>query len=242
LYCKGDLLFSLNNVVKCRVVERLNRFVVLAEDEEGRMVLAHNTNTGRLEDIIFKGSQLYCSPRNNPGKTSYYVIGSTVYWGSLINTRIQEKAFLAAVNKQLIPWLLGCEITKYQPKLEDSRFDVELRCNDRPVIVELKSAVLKGEKGEALYPDCPTTRGRKHIARLIELTQKGLKTLIVFIAGFPGAFMFKPNTKGDPQIKDALKEAKVAGVTLKSIGICLDIQGNVGVIRLYNPDIPVVIE
>ncbi|MEB3755369.1 MAG: DNA/RNA nuclease SfsA, partial [Desulfurococcales archaeon] len=168
--CNGHILLRVNQVFSCIVAKKINRFVVEALSPGGNRILVHNTNTGRLEDILFHGSKIYCAPRSRPGKTTHYIIGSSVYGGSLINTQIQERSFMVAVEKHLIPWLMDCKISKYQPRIGDSRFDLELDCNNENLILELKSAVLKGKHGEAMYPDCPTIRGRRHIYELAKIS------------------------------------------------------------------------
>ncbi len=242
--CTGTVLLELEGITSCIVKRKVNRFVVEAElpNREGdRIVKAHNTNTGRLLDILYPGSVLYCVKRRNPGRTQYSIIGSKVYGGSLINTRLQEKAFIKAIELKLIPWLNDCILSRTQPVVGDSKFDLELDCRGKPLILELKSAVLKGPKGEALYPDCPTLRGRRHIRELSKLSANGYRTAIVFIAAFPGAVYFTPHNEGDPEIRKLLFGAVKQGVMIKSIGICLDVKGIKGIARIYNTDLPVVL-
>ncbi|MEM4846521.1 MAG: DNA/RNA nuclease SfsA, partial [Thermosphaera sp.] len=47
-------LMELDRVRQAVIVERLNRFVVLVE-LDGEFVRVHNTNTGRLHDVLVKG-------------------------------------------------------------------------------------------------------------------------------------------------------------------------------------------
>ncbi|MCE4605707.1 MAG: DNA/RNA nuclease SfsA [Desulfurococcales archaeon] len=237
--CSGHLLLRIDNAFPCKVTRKINRFIVEATSPNREILLVHNTNTGRLNDILFPGNTIYCAPRNRPGKTTHYIVGSSVYGGSLINTRIQEKAFQVSVENHLIPWLNECRISKYQPHVGNSRFDVELDCKDDSVILELKSAVLKGSHGEAMYPDCPTIRGRRHIYELAKLSREGYKTGIVFIAGFPNATYFTPYNKGDPVIRKVLIKAAGDGVIVKSIGLCVELKNDSVFVRLYNSNIPV---
>ncbi|MEB3772116.1 MAG: DNA/RNA nuclease SfsA [Desulfurococcales archaeon] len=241
--CTGTVLLELDGITPCIVKHKVNRFVVEAELQgyKDRMVKAHNTNTGRLLDIIYPGSFLYCVKRRNPGKTEYSIIGSKVYGGSLINTRLQEMAFIKAVELKLIPWLKDCILSRTQPVVGDSKFDLELDCRGEPLFLELKSAVLRGSRGEAMYPDCPTLRGRRHIQELSKLSGSGLRTAIVFIAAFPGAVYFTPYDEGDPEIRKLLLGAIKQGVMIKSIGICLDVDGTKGKVRIYNTDLPVIL-
>ena len=240
--CEGTILLELDGITPCIVKRKVNRFVVEAELQGYKeIVKAHNTNTGRLLDILYPGSILYCVERINPGKTKYTIVGSKVYGGSLINTRLQEMAFIKAVEFKLIPWLKDCVLFRAQPAIGDSKLDLELDCRGEPLFLELKSAVLRGPRGEAMYPDCPTLRGRRHIQELSKLSGSGLRTAIVFIAAFPGAVYFTPYDEGDPEIRKLLLDAEKQGVTIKSIGICLDVEGTKGKVRIYNTDLPVVL-
>ena len=243
LTCTGTVLLELEGITPCIVKRKVNRFVVEArlQDRKGRTVKAHNTNTGRLQDILYPGSILYCVKRRNPGKTEYSIIGSKVYGGSLINTRLQETAFIKSIELKLIPWLKDCVLSRTQPVIGDSKFDLELNCRGEPLFLELKSAVLKGPSGEAMYPDCPTLRGRRHIQELSRLSSGGSKTAIVFIVAFPGAVYFTPYDEGDPEIRKLLLDAEKRGVMIKSIGLCLDIEDTKGRVMIYNTDLPVVL-
>jgi len=80
--------------------------------------------------------------------------------GALIDNQLQMKAFEKSLEANLIPWLLGCHILKRNAKLGASRIDYLLDCNGKKVYLEVKSAVLR-EGDYAMYPDCPSDRGRK---------------------------------------------------------------------------------
>jgi len=100
-----------------------------------------------------------------------------------------------------------------------------LDCNGEEILVEMKSAVLRG--GDyAIYPDCPSLRGQKHIKGLMRLRENGKRAMIVFIGALPGVRRFKPYTQGDPKIAELLKEAKRKGVEIKGISISLLRNGN----------------
>ena len=55
----------------------------------------------------------------------------------------------------------------------------------------MKSAVLRD--GEyASYPDCPSTRGQKHVKELIKLRKDGKRAMLVFICALSGVKKFRP--------------------------------------------------
>ncbi|USG99657.1 DNA/RNA nuclease SfsA [Thermococcus argininiproducens] len=213
-------------IIKCTFIKRLNRFVGLVE-VNGEIKKALITNTGRLEEFMIKGRKAFCIPKQG-GKTDFILIGFLEKngRGAVIDTRIQAKAFEKAVELGLIPWLRGCRIKQKEVKIGSSRLDYLLECNGEEVWVEMKSAVLRD--GEyAMYPDCPSIRGQKHIKELINLKDSGKRAMIIFIGALPGAKKFKPYEKGDPKIAELLKEAKEKGVEIRGISISLLLNGEI---------------
>ncbi|WP_048148427.1 DNA/RNA nuclease SfsA [Palaeococcus ferrophilus] len=211
------------NVVPCRFIERLNRFVALVE-VNGEIRKALVTNTGRLEEFMVKGRRAFCTPKRG-GKTDFVLIAfeDLEGEGAIIDTRTQAKAFERAVELNLVPWLRNCLIKRKEVTVGKSRLDYLFECPGGEIYAEMKSAVLRGGKrGEyAMYPDCPSVRGQKHIRELIELSKAGKRAMIFFIGAMPGVERFRPYKKGDPEIAELLKEARKAGVEIHALSISL---------------------
>jgi sugar fermentation stimulation protein A len=228
----------MDKVRECRILERLNRFVVRVEIS-GKQHSMHINNTGRLEEFLVRGRKAFCTEIKNPGKTDGKLFaieerGS----GALIDTQLQMKAFERLVEKGRIPWLKDCSIQKRNPRLGTSVLDYLLKGENKTVFLEIKSAVLR-EGRYATYPDCPTTRGQRHVQELAEYSKKGGASVIVFMAALPGVSAFKPYKKGDPILYDYLQDANKQGVCIKAIGLFFD-PGDKR-IHLFNPDLPVVL-
>ena len=233
-------LLRLRGLVECRVSRRANRFVVEARGPRGELLRVHNRNTGRLVDVLYPGARVLCLPLPRPGRTSHRLVGAWYNGGwAVVDTGLQEEAFARAVELGLIPWLRGCRVLGRRPRLGSSVLDFLLDCGGSRVYVETKSAVLLSGDGYALYPDCPTERGRRHIRELIEHARRGVRVALVFIAALPGARGFRPNAEGDPEIPGLVAEAVRAGVLVKSIGMDMVYSGGEGAVRLYSPDLPV---
>ena len=226
------------NVVPCTFIRRLNRFVALVEvNGERRKVLV--TNTGRLEEFMAPGKKAFCSPKSG-GKTDFVLVTFEDLNGksAVIDTRTQARAFERAVELNLVPWLRDCRIKKKEVTVGKSRLDYLFECPDGEVYAEMKSAVLRGgEKGEyAMYPDCPSTRGQKHIMELIELKKAGKRAMIFFIGAMPRVEKFMPYGKGDPKIARLLKEARKTGVEIHAMSVSLLSDGRV---ILENPSLQI---
>ena len=213
-------------IVEGEFIERANRFVGLVR-MDGETKRALITNTGRLEEFMIRGKRCFCIPKQG-GKTDLILVAfeDKNSKGAIIDTRTQAKAFERAVELGLIPWLRNCHIKRREVRVGNSRLDYLLECNGEDVWVEMKSAVLR-EGDYAMYPDCPSPRGRRHIGELIKLREKGERAMVVFIGALPDVKKFKPYVKGDPEIARLLKVAKDRGVEIKAMSISLLPTGDV---------------
>jgi len=222
--------------VECVILERVNRFVVKVL-LDGKPKRAYINNTGRLLEYLVKGIKGFCIKTKKTGKTDCRLFSIREdRFAAIIDTHLQMKVFEKAVEMKLIPWIKECKILKRNAKIGRSLIDYLLECDGKKVYLEVKSAVLR--EGEyAMYPDCPSLRGRKHIKELTEHVRKEGRGTILFVAALPGVEAFKPNITADPELHRLLKEAYEAGVKVKSIGIYYNPKDSF--VYLSNPDLRV---
>lgn len=153
---------------------------------------------------MVKGGQAFCFRAQNPGKTDFRLFAiEECELGALIDTQLQMKAFENCLEGNIIPWFEGCRILKRNARLGASRIDYLLDCNGKAVYLEVKSAVLREEE-HAMYPDCASERGRKHIKELSSYAKEGGAGILLFIAALPHITVFKPNKRADAKLHDAL--------------------------------------
>jgi len=214
------------DTVDCVFQERLNRFVGTALIG-GRLERLHITNTGRLHEFLVKGRRCKAIPIRGR-KLNYRLVAVEDGPGyAIIDTRTQSLAFEKAVEKGLLCFARGCRIEAREPKIAGGRLDYVLSCPEGRTLVELKSAVLRGPRGEALYPDCPTDRGVRHVEELTRMYRSGLRVAIVFTAAMPGPRCFMPYREGDPRLYDALSRAVLEGVPIHAYSIHIDGEGRI---------------
>lgn len=229
-------VLRIENPQVCHIIDRLNRFVVLIE-RNGKFYRAHINNTGRLHEFLVRGRKAFCCPNENPGRTDFRLFAvEERTLGALIDTRFQMKALEKSLNANLIHWLKGCSISKRNARLGASLIDYLLVCNERLAYCEVKSAVLR-EARHAMYPDCPSLRGQKHIREISCWVKKGGRGIIVFMAALPEVEAFKPNKAADPKIYELLVKAARIGVEVKAISLYYNPQDSF--IYLDNPDLEV---
>lgn len=232
-------LLSVRNPVQCSILERVNRFTVRVK-VGGECFLSHLANSGRLHELVKENAKGYCVPGGK--KTSYRLFAvEEGGFAALIDTVFQAKVFENAVRAKAIPWLKGYEILKKNVVVYDSVLDYLLlnpQNGDR-MFLEVKSAVLRGDRDFAMYPDCPTERGRRHIMNLIKLAGEGEKATVLFIAALPNVSAFKPFKEGDPKLSDLLVDASKRNVAVKAVAAYYNPLDHW--VHLYNPDLPVIL-
>jgi sugar fermentation stimulation protein A len=161
------ILLKIENYEKGVIIERLNRFVVKARIKN-KYILAHLNNTGRLEDFLKKGNVGLFLPIENKLKFRLSMVRESKNIYSIIDTQLQMKCFESALEKGYISWFKRAKILKRNFRINNSLIDYLIEYQNKKYLLEVKSAVMK-YKNFAMYPDCPSIRGQKHIKELIEI-------------------------------------------------------------------------
>ena len=230
------VFFKVSNPFEVKIVEKLNRFVVLVE-KEGKLLRAHNTNTGRLKELLVKGRRAFCLPKKGQKTDCRLFAVEDLYGFAVIDTSLQMKAFEFFQKMDLIPWLSSKRwfLKKRNYRVGNSLIDYLFEdLKGHKLLIEVKSAALRSEDNYGMYPDCPTERGRKHIRELLNNPTEGG---LLFICALPRVKGFKPYCEGDKEICLLLKEAKKKGLLMKALG--MHFEPSVGAILLNNPDLVV---
>jgi sugar fermentation stimulation protein A len=229
-------LFQIEDPHECRIRERLNRFVVLIE-VGGRAYRAHITNTGRLSEFMITGQRAFCFRTYHQGTTDFRLFAiEEQRLGALIDTWLQMTAFEVALDSGRIPWLSNCKRVKRNAQLGAARIDYLLACGGEALYLEVKSAVLRAGT-YALYPDCPSERGRRHIRELMRIARADVQAKLVFMAALPNVTAFKPNRAVDHELFEALTVARHSGVDLKALGLFY--HPDDAWVYLYDPELTV---
>jgi len=229
-------VLSIENPFECSIVERINRFVVKIQ-VESKYSRAHINNTGRLKEFLIKSRKAFCFKKGKLVRTDCRLFAIEEQGsGALIDTQLQMKAFENSIKSGLIPWLKECTIIRRNARLGISYIDYLLECKGKEVFLEVKSAVLREGK-YAMYPDCPSTRGQRHIKDLAYYVRKGGKGIILFMAALPEVEAFKPNKSADPELFNLLKEAHFSGVEIRALGLYYNPADSY--VYLYNPDLKI---
>lgn len=189
------------HLIGAKFVKRLNRFVcsVLIR---GKEFPAYIRNTGRLSELLKKGSSVYVKHKSR-GKYNYELVLAEYGDGILVclDAQIAPKLYAEAVYTGSI---------LYEPKIGNSRFDILVGRE----LIEVKSVnLVRG--GVALFPDAPTQRGVKHIELLMRLYPEYIPKLI-FVIQREDARVFSPNKDTDPTFAEKLRLFASKGHKIKA--------------------------
>jgi len=229
-------LIKIPNSIKCKVIERVNRFIVKI-DLSGSETLAYLQNTGRLREYLKPNKIGFCMPLKKAKKLQYRLFAiKDNDLSALIDTFLQAKGFEEAVERELIPWLRGYHIERKEVHADSTRLDYLIGRNSDKAFIELKSGVLR-IYDYAAYPDCSSKRAQEQLKAMTRLARKGERVFLIFIAAIPGVKGFRLNCEVNQELCNLVAEAVDAGVIVKSIQLCYDHKESS--IILFNPDLPI---
>ncbi len=208
---------------EARFLERPNRFVVHARLGNGRRVVAHLADPGKLRELLVPGRRLQLRRATDPTrKTQWSAVlvesPDSSTWVS-IDTGLPNRVIGRALEQDALEELGAWRLERREYTIGHSRFDFLLQRRrggrgPRRMVVEVKSVSLV-EDGIALFPDAVTARGTRHVRELAALRQSGdWAAAVLFVLQRPDAARIMPFAARDPAFAQALAEARRSGVRL----------------------------
>lgn len=196
-----------------RFVARPNRFRVTCAidgDTEGDTIDAFLPNPGRLRELLLPGAVLYLTEEKEQGvrKMARTVVavereGSPV----MLDTHRTNAAARYLIESRLVPGLEDAAVVRQEVTVGHSRFDFLLEDPQGPLLLEVKSCTLFGERS-AMFPDAITARGARHIEELAALSREGRRSAVLFVVHWPRATYFMPDYHTDLHFARTLLRAR----------------------------------
>ncbi len=200
-------------------ISRLNRFAALVRIQ-GQETMVHVANSGRLKELFQVGRPVLLTPVGpHPGRKTIYDLSLVDLGRTLVSAdaRLPNALVYEALVSGRLSEFAGYEEVLREQALEDSRLDLLLRDGSRRCYVEVKSVTLV-ENGVALFPDAPTSRGRRHVEVLARAVEQGWRGSVVFVVERQDASGFAPHDAADPAFGKALRRAHQQGVEVYAYG------------------------
>ena len=202
------------SLVKGKLIKRYKRFftdVKLGKE----IVTAHCPNTGSMKGLLDEGNEVYLLPNNDPKRKLKYGLEIIKSRKNLVgvNTHMANRIVEHGLKNNLINELKNNDSIKPEVFFnKETRFDFLVEKNMRKSFVEVKNVTLFRTKETAEFPDAVTSRGTKHLITLIDATNKGYKTYLLFLVQIQNMKYFKIAKDIDEEYYNAYLKAKKAGV------------------------------
>jgi sugar fermentation stimulation protein A len=203
-------------LVEGRLIRRYKRFLADIQLDSG-VITAACPNTGSLMGCCEPGSRVWLSESDSATRKYRHTwelvqVGRTMVG---INTGLPNALVAEAIGNGTIGELSGYSSVRREVAYgeERSRVDLVLEEADRaPCYVEVKNVTAAANKGVALFPDCVSERGSRHLRELMRLKASGLRPVQLYCVQRGDVNEVRPADGIDHEYGRTLREAIAAGV------------------------------
>ena len=180
-----------------------------------KILTAHCPNSGSMLGLLKKGNKSWISKSDNIKRKLKYTLEiindgkSNVGVNTLIANKIIEEALLKG---KIIEFKKIRNLKREVVYSNDTRFDFELKINNRKVFLEVKNVTLSRKQGIAEFPDSITSRGLKHIKKLGLSIKHGHDAVVIFLIQREDCNFFKIAKDIDHKYYEAYNKNRKKGV------------------------------
>lgn len=198
-------------------LRRYKRFFAEVETLSKDIITLHCPNTGAMKNCMVEGSDCWYSLTDNPRrKLSGTLEQVTTTSGNLagVNSALANRIVLEALKNDRIGQLSNYKTISREVKygLENSKVDFLLEKESQNCFVEVKSVSLDMGNHFALFPDAPTSRGKKHLRELTYIASTGHRAVLFFCVQVGSVNRLGFAKKIDPDYLTTLEAALSGGV------------------------------
>ena len=207
-----------DNLISGVLIKRYKRFFVDVK-VNNQIVTAHCPNSGSMLGLLDKNNKIWISQSKNPKRKLKFTLELINVKDNLVgvNTIFANKIILEELTNKTIKEFSKFENIKTETVYNtNTRFDFFLKKNNRKIFLEVKNVTLSIKKNVAEFPDAITSRGTKHLMKLIEAKKEGYESYILYLIQREDCNQFKIADKIDIEYKKAFIEAKKKGVKILS--------------------------
>ncbi|MFB0971909.1 MAG: DNA/RNA nuclease SfsA [Tissierellia bacterium] len=205
------------NFIEGIFLNRPNRFIAEV-DVNGKVVICHVKNTGRMTEILTPGKKCYIMEAKNLNRKTKYDLISIEHAGIIVNldSQIPNKVIADGfLNSEIRGWENPDGILR-EVAVGKSRLDMKVVKGERQLFVEVKGVDLIKNKNHAMFPDAVTVRGTRHLRELEEIVKLGFDAMVIFLIAREDAIDFRPHYEMDPVFSDTFYEVLKTGVEARA--------------------------
>ena len=199
-----------NSLIKGKLIKRYKRFFADIE-VNNKTITAHCPNTGSMMGLLNKGNKVWLTRHNDPKRKLKFTLEMIKVKKKIIgvNTHRANRIVEHALENKLVDEFKTIKNIKAEFKYsDDTRFD--FLCDKK--ILEVKNVTLIRNYDIAEFPDAVTSRGSKHLKKLINSIKKGYKPYVLFLTQIQDIEYFRIAKDIDYNYYENYIRAKKAGV------------------------------
>lgn len=205
-----------DRLLEGRLLKRYKRFLADVELPGGEVITVHCPNTGAMTGCVEPGARVWLS--TSQSKTRKYLhtwelIETSSGMACIHSARANQVVYEAFADGRIPEFERYSDIRKEVKYGGDSRADLLLTGGpEGRVFVEVKSVTLCRAGGRGAFPDAVSERGRKHLRALQAELSADTRAVLFFCVFHRGISNVSAAGDIDPRYRDALAEARAAGV------------------------------
>jgi len=199
-----------STLIKGNLIKRYKRFFADIKVNK-QTIIAHCPNTGSMMGLLDKNNEVWVTKNDDPNRKLKYTLEIIKVNKSLIgvNTHRANRIVEHALKNKLINEFKKVKLIKPEFKFtQNTRFD--FLCDKK--IIEVKNTTLTRENKIAEFPDSITSRGTKHLIKLVDSIKKKYEPYVLFLTQIQGIEYFKIAKDIDYNYYENYLLAKKAGV------------------------------
>ena len=199
-----------STLIKGKLIKRYKRFFADIK-VNNQTIIAHCPNTGSMMGLLDKDNEVWVTKNNDPNRKLKYTLEIVKVKKSLIgvNTHRANRIVEHALKNKLIHEFKKVKLIKPEFKFtQNTRFD--FLCDKK--IIEVKNTTLTRNNRIAEFPDAITSRGTKHLIKLVDSIKKKYEPYVLFLTQIQGIEYFKIAKDIDYNYYENYLIAKKAGV------------------------------
>ena len=197
-------------LIKGKLVKRYKRFFADIKVNK-ETIVAHCPYTGSMMVLTDEGNEVWVTKNDSPNRKLKYTLEIIRVNKSLIgvNTHRANRIAEHGLKNKLFNEFKKIKLIKAEFKFsKDTRFD--FLCDKK--IIEVKNVTLTRKNKIAEFPDAVTSRGTKHLIKLVDSMKKKYDPYVLFLTQIQGIEYFKIAKDIDYNYYENYLIAKKAGV------------------------------
>ena len=201
-------------LIKGKFVRRYKRFFADVKVNK-KIIISHCPNTGSMMGLLNENSDAWVSHVDDPKRKLKFTLQILKKSKNLVgvNTHLANKLVLEGLNNNSFLEFKNLEkVTSEVFYNKETRFDFLVEKKNKKLFIEVKNVTLMRDGKTAEFPDAVTKRGSKHIKTLMEASNNGYETYVIFLVQINNCNYFKIANDIDKEYYENYKTAKKSGV------------------------------